>query len=380
MTGHIRKRENKTGTTWQIIIDKGEDPKTGKRNRESITIKGTKKEAEIILNEKLTEYNRGTYIERSKLTVGQHLADWMKTYAEPSLAPNTVRGYKVNIDKHTLPHIGNIELQKLTPVQVQDMYKKLEAGGLCPRSVQYVHATLRKALDRAYKMRLVSLNAAEFASPPKQIKPKVEVYNQTEVQTLLGAAKGTDMEVPVNLVVSLGLRRGEVLALKWEDVDFAKGTVAINRSLSNVGGETFFDTPKTAAGIRALSLPEALIALLKAHKGRQAEPKLLLGEGYENNDLVCCRLDGQMINPGSFSHAFSDFLERSKLRHIRFHDLRHTNATLMLQYGVPAKVASARLGHANIKITLDTYTHVLPEMQQDAADKLNEGIYGVGGA
>lgn len=374
MTGHIRKRTTKSGNSWQVILDKGVDSK-GKRLREYITVNGTKKEAQAILTEKISQYNRGSYIEPTQMTVEDCIRQWMKVYALPRLAPSTINGYRVNFENHTIPYIGNIKLQKLTPVQIQDMFTALADKGLNPRSVKYVHTTLREVLQYAYKMQLVSQNVADFVSPPKQQKYRATVYTEEEAIRLLQCAAGTDMEMPLNLAVGLGLRRGELLALQWKDIDFQNQTIAICRNLVCINKEFRFDKTKTESGNRTLLLSQSLLDKLKRYKKAQTETQLFLGKEYENNDLICCRQDGKPYHTGSFSHKFSEFLKRHELRHIRLHDLRHTNATLMLQYGVPAKIASERLGHSGIAITLDTYSHVSPEMQSDASRKLEQGVF-----
>lgn len=374
LTGHIRKRTTKKGVAWQIILEKGVDS-TGKRIREYITVEGTKKEAERIMHEKINEYNKGIYIEPSKITVEQHLMQWVETYCKPNLSPCTVRGYLVNIKKHTLPYIGAVQLQKLIPLQIQRMFEQLQEKNLSPRTIKYIHSTLREALHHAFKMQLIPRNPADFVSLPKQIKYRAKAYEENEVVKMLEAATNTDMEAPLNLAVGLGLRRGELLGLRWCDIDFEKNQISIVQNLVFVDGEYIFRQPKSESGNRTIEVPSSIVSVLKKHKKRQLEYKLLFGTAYNNNDLVCCKEDGSPHNPGSFSHKFDRFLETNGLRHIRFHDLRHTNASLMLQYNVPAKVASQRLGHSSIGITLDLYSHVIGDLQTEAANKIDEGIF-----
>lgn len=375
MTGHIRRRKTKSGLTWQVILDKGVSA-SGKRIREYIAVNGTQKAAKEILNQKISEYNSGTYIEPSVLTVKSCIEQWLIAYAEPSLSPSTLRGYRVNFEKHTYPYIGHIPLQKLSPVDIQYVYSELGKKGLSPRSIRYVHTTLREVLQYACKMRLISVNVTDFVTTPKQTKFKASVYNECEVAQMLRCAEGTDLEIPLLLDVETGLRRGELLALKWSDIDWEAGTADICRNLVCIKGEYLFQSPKTESGNRTLLLSKALLEKLKQHRIQQNEMKLRMGSGYHNNDLICCRSNGLPYQTGSFSHKFGNFLSKHNLKGIRFHDLRHTNATLMLKNGVPAKIASERLGHANIAITLDTYSHVSTEMQQGAVDKLSIGLFG----
>lgn len=374
MTGHIRKRTTKKGVSWQIIIEKGLDS-NGKRLRDYITVEGNKKDAERILNEKLVELEKGLYIEPSKLTVEGHIMNWIEIYVKPNLSPTTLKGYLVNLKNHTFPHIGTTPLQKLTPMQIQHMYGKLQEKGLSPRSIKYVHSTLRNALQFAYKMQLIPRNPADFVTLPKQIKYRGKAYEENEVIEMLEKAHGTEIEVPLQLAVGLGLRRGELLGLRWCDINLETNQITICQNLVFVDGEFIFRQPKSESGKRTIEMPSALNTILRRHKKLQLEDKLFFGSEYKDLDLVCCKRDGNPHNPGGFSHKFEKFLKKHGLRQIRLHDLRHTNASLMLQYNVPAKVASQRLGHSTVSITLDLYSHVLGNLQSEAADKIDSGIF-----
>lgn len=374
MTGHIKKRYTQKGTSWQIVLDKGVNS-NGKRIREYITVNGTKRQAQDELAKIISEYNNGSYIAPSKMTVQMLIAQWMTVYAIPQLALSTVRGYKVNFYKHTIPYLGHILVQRLSSVEIQNMYVKLEEKGLSPSSIRYVHKILHEVLQYAYKMRMISVNPSDLVSAPKQGKYKAEVYNAEEVAELLRCAKGTEMELPLMLDLETGLRRGELLALKWSDINWGARTLTVERNLVCINGEYKFGSPKTKSGNRKLLLSESLIEKLRQHRVLQTEIRLQLGATYQNNDLICCKTNGAPYNTGTFSHKFSNLLKKHGLKHIRLHDIRHTNATLMLEDGIPAKIASERLGHSGIAITLDTYSHVSPKMQQDAVEKLSSDIF-----
>lgn len=374
MTGHVRKRKTKGDKSWQITLDKGVDV-NGKRIREYITVNGTKQQAKAELARIIAEYNNGSYIEPSKMTVQALIVQWLTVYAEPRLAPNTVRGYRVNFDKHIIPYIGHMTVQKLTGPEIQDMYSQLAQKGLSPRSIRYVHTTLHGVLKYAHRARLISVNPSEFVSPPKQCRHKTEIYTAHEVTELLRCAAGTEMEIPLALDLETGLRRGELLALKWADINWETRTLTVCRNLVCIDRQYLFGTPKTVSGNRQLLLSEALLLKLKQHRVKQAEIRLQMGCVYQNNDLICCKYDGSPYNTGSFSHKFAALLKKHGLRQLRLHDIRHTNATLMLENGVPAKIASERLGHSGIAITLDTYSHVSPKMQKDAVEKLSSDIF-----
>ncbi|MGB7605896.1 MAG: site-specific integrase [Lutisporaceae bacterium] len=380
-SGHIRKRPTKKSENrWQIVIELGYDP-SGKRQRIFKTVEGTKKDASAAMTEMLNELNKGTYIEPSKMTLTQYLRDWLQTYAV-NLSPTTVAGYTVNIENHIIPYLGHVLMQQIQSIQVQKMYEyflrkplRNDKIGLSPRSIKYIHTTLHEALSHAVRMQIIVRNVTDFVTTPKQKKYRSTAYEEEQALELLEISKGTDMEAPITLALGLGLRRGELLGLKWHDIDFKNKQVRIINNLIYANKKLEFKDPKSESGIRTLEMPEGMIAILKRHQLKQKEYRLFYGSEYQENDLVCCYEDGQPYIPGTFSTKFTRFLSRNNLPKIRLHDLRHTNASLMLQYGVPAKVASQRLGHSTIGITMDLYSHVIGDMQKDAASKINIGIF-----
>ena len=243
------------------------------------------------------------------------------------------------------------------------------------RSVIYIHCNIRNTLDHALRMQLMPRDVADLVTLPKVKHFKSEVYDEDQIKKLVLMAQGTDMELPVTIAASLGLRRGELLGLKWENVDLDGKTISICDNLVPTSKGNITKAPKSENSRRTLDLPEGIVPILKKHRRMQAEKKLRLGAEYCNEGHVCCQEDGKHWAPSYFSKKFADFLKRHKLPHIRLHDLRHSNATLMLKYGVPAKVASQRLGHSNIGITLDLYSHVMGDMQKGAADKIDVGLF-----
>ena len=239
----------------------------------------------------------------------------------------------------------------------------------------YIHSVLREALSRAVENQLVPRNIAAFIDTPKLKKYRASVLNENEVQALLGACKNTKYYIPVLLGVALDLRRGEALGLQWKDIDYENKTMHINRSLLPTENGLIFHDPKTEGSNRLIVVSATVLDLLKAAKEQQEKYKAILGAAYNDNDLVSCLEDGNPINPSTFSQNFGRMLKRNNLPQIRFHDLRNTNATLMLKQNVPAKVASEKLGHSTVGITLDLYSHVLKEMQVEAAEKLDSLLF-----
>lgn len=380
-SGHIRKRQYKSGVSWQIIIENGVDNK-GIRKRIYKSVKGTKKEAQKVMTKMLNELNTGTYIEPTKTSVSEYLKEWMKTYIEPNLSPTTIVGYKANVYGHIIPHLGNIPIQNLNAIEIQKFYNKLSKEEnprtkkpLSARTIEHIHANLNSALKQAVKLGIIEKNPIEAVVKPKVKEYKADVYDEDEVKKLLTYVKETRLEVPVSLGVGLGLRRGEVLGLKWSSIDFENKKIKIESNLVYVNKEFIFKSPKSSAGERTLIVPDAIIEMLKKHKKVQNVNRLALGSEYQHNQLVCCEPDGRPIIPGSFSNRFTEFLKQHNLKQIRFHDLRHTHASLLLKYGVAAKVASTRLGHSSIGITLDLYSHIYNEVEVEAANKIESGIF-----
>lgn len=373
MGGHIRKRVNKKGTTWQIIIEDGLDNK-GRRKRVFKAKFGTKKEAEQELRKMLEAKEQGISIKPQHITLAEYLRNWFKNYVEVNLAPTTADGYRYNIEKHIILYIGTAKIQELRPDQIRGLYDKLQEKGLSAKSIRYVHRNLRQALQEAVDMKMIAQNPAASIKLPKVKKYRSEVYNESEIRTLLEKIRGTDMELPITLDVVFGLRRGELLALKWSNIDFKERKLAVVGNLISTSRGTMLRETKTESSRRIIDIPESIIGILLRHKEEQQKNKTMLGEKYIDLDLVCCHGDGRFINPKYFSNKFRKFLDRKGLKKIRLHDIRHSNATLMLTYGVPVKIAAQRLGHSSVSVTLDIYSHVLQEMQNEVTEKIECGI------
>lgn len=372
MRGHIRKR----GSKYSIVVDIGKNPKTRKRQQKWFSGYKTKKEAQNDLNRILYELEQNTFILPSTDTLEEYLNYWIKQ-RKSNLSPTTIYGYKSMMKNHIIPELGNIKLAELKPLQIQEYYnKKLET--LSPTTVLHHHRLLRKALEDAKQWQLIKLNPAEHIEPPKAKKYKAEVLNINEIKILLKALEGDRLEVPISLVLFLGLRRGELLALKWSDIDYKNKTISIQRNLvrgGDNGNELILKEPKTEESNRTIPISDNILTLLKKQEIKQKEDKLKLGEYYKDSDFIFTTETGNLINPATFSRDFGDFIKKNNFKHIRLHDLRHTNATLMLKSNIPAKIASERLGHSNTSTTLDLYSHVLKDMERETSDKLNDMIF-----
>lgn len=382
MSGGIRKRIGRNGDiTWLVTVETGTS-QNGKRHRIIKSVKGTKKEAEKLFILMMNELKDGTLDKKSMETLGQYLDHWVKTYVEPNLSPTTIVGYQVNIERHIKPYIGHIRLKELKPQHISSLYEKLLAegrtdgkGGLSAKSIRYVHRNLKQALQNAVNLKIISYNPAASVTLPRVKKFRSEVYDENELIKLLTAVQGTDMEVPVTIDVVLGIRRGELLALKWSDVDLEGKKIQIKNNLISTTstGIVIRDT-KTESSRRTITIPEFIVNFLKKHFQEQQKIRDALGGSYNEQNLICCNINGKPYCPKYFSNKFRKFLAKKGLKRIRLHDLRHSNATLMLLYGVPAKIAAQRLGHSSVSVTLDIYSHVLQDMQNEVSDQIENNI------
>jgi len=378
MIGHIAKK----GKKYYVVVPIT-DPATGEEKPKWFSGYRTKKEAETARIEIVSKLNNNTFVLPKKLTVKEYLEDWFKTYVEPNLSPTTVQGYKANIYRHTIPYIGGIPLQQLKAANIQEMYNTLKEkgrvdgkAGLSPTSIRYVHRVLREALQHAVKQQLIPRNIADDLTLPQVKKYRAKVYRPEEILTLLKCVKDNEYETVIYLAALLGLRRGEVLGLKWCDVDFRDKSITIQRQLLPTSKGVIFKDPKTEDSIRRLKLSERLVDILKKEKNKQKRNKLSLGKDYKDNNLVCCHDNGEMFHPSCLSRDFAEILKQNKLEHIRFHDLRHSLATNLLNTNTPMKVTSEILGHSNISITMDLYSHVTADTQKNALESLDKAVFG----
>lgn len=379
MKGHIRRRGDRS---WAIVIELDRDPQTGKRRQKWHSVKGTKKEAERRLTELLHQVNTGAYVEPTKFTVGAFLEQWLRDYAQGAVRPTTLDSYRYLIERHIAPALGRVPLAALKPLDLQRFYaEKLNSGrldgrgGLSARSVQYIHGLLRESLGSAVKWELISRNPAEAVDPPRQERREMQVLDVDAVQVFLEAARGTRFYALWVLDVTTGLRRGELLGLRWEDVDLEAGILTVRQTLVCLRGKLLIQPrAKTHKSIRVVSLPEMALAALRDHQTQQLDEQKFFGPGYEDHGLIFCTPEGRPMDPNKLARRFfKPLLRRAGLPNIRIQDLRHTHATLLLGAGVNLKLVSDRLGHTTTRMTADIYSHVLPRMRDEVAavvDKL----------
>jgi integrase len=373
MRGSIKK----DGDSWRVVFDIGKDPVTGKRKQKKGRFK-TKKEAEKFLSEQLNSVDKGTYFEPKDITFGEYLDYWLDNYAKPNTAQRTLENYQYMIVQHLKPSLGSIKIAKLHPSHLQEYYSqklicgKMDGEGLSPTSVKHHHRLLNKVLKDAVKWQFLVRNVAQAVTPPKVKKVEMQTWGNEQVKSFLEVAKSSVYYSIYLTAIYTGMRRGEILGLRWQDVDFDNLVVYVRQSLQEVKkvGLTFKE-PKSGKS-RSITITPILATEFKKLYKSQLENKLLFGQEYHNLDLVFAQKNGKPIQPTEMARSYRKLVEISGLPYIRFHDLRHTHATLMLQQGVHPKIVSERLGHSTIGITMDTYTHVLPNMQKEAVQQFDQ--------
>ncbi len=378
MRGHIAKKKGR----YYVVVDAppGED---GKRRRRWIPAGATEAEAEATLATTLGKVYGGTYVDPSRQTFGAFLADDWLPAVRVTLKASTAKLYDTLVDAYVVPSLGQVKLQRLTASDLNRFYaemledgKRRGDGGLSPTSVRNVHRVIHRALRDAVRWDRVAKNVAAYADPPRVDRSERMTWDVDDLRTFLGAAGDDDLGPVWLMLATTGMRRGEALGLKWSDVDLDAGRVTIRRTLSYEGTTPTLTEPKTAKSRRLVTIPAETVAALKSQKARQAEVRLAVGRGYRDEGFVFTGPAGAPLNPTTVSRSFVRLVEGLGLPRLTVHGLRHTWATVALGSGVPAKVASEVLGHSSIAITLDTYSHALPAMQEAATQAVADRIFG----
>ncbi|MGG3889601.1 tyrosine-type recombinase/integrase [Metabacillus fastidiosus] len=363
--GQIRKE----GSSWYFVAELGTDPLTGKRKRKKQRGFKTKKDAEKALALIEAEVYKGTYFEPSNTSYKEHILDWYKSKKQ-SINIQTAGTYDSIINHRIIPSLGHISLSSLTPILLQNYVNELHDEGLSSATIKKIYNIIKGSLDYAVNMELLPSNPMKKLQLPKDKKKEMTVWEVPDIKAFLHVAKTDRFYIAFHLAITTGMRRGEILGLRWKDIDFHKGVLYVRQTLSK-DGKQFLVGAKTESSVRSIKLPKETLSALQSQKINISKEKLRHGAAYVDHDLVVCTMKGTPVNPNNLTRTFNKLIEEAKAPPIRFHDLRHTHATMLLAQGVAAKVISERLGHSNIKTTLDIYSHVLPNMQEEAANQID---------
>jgi integrase len=324
-----------------------------------------------------SEVARGLPAPDERVTVEAFLEDWLETTVKPNLRPNTYTGYALNVRKHIVPVIGSLRLARLSQRDVERLLTRKRTDGLSPRTIQYIHATLRAALAKAARWDMVGRNVAALVSGPTVTRKPIEPLTTVQVREFLEGVKDDRLGALYVIAFTLGMRQGEILGLRWQDVNLDDGTLRVAQTLQRIPGGRAFGPPKSERSNRRLVLPAFARDSLKAHRTRQLEERLAAGSAWNDSGLVFTTSIGTPIDSRSLTRQFQAHLERLKLPRQRFHDARHACASLLLELGEPMRTIMEVLGHSQIALTADTYSHLSIEMKRGAATKM-ESLFGAG--
>lgn len=344
----------------------------GKRQRK-VVYGATRREVADALKKVLRDQQLGTLPTGPNQTVGQFLRGWLATYVKPGTRPKTYETYAGLVEQHLIPSIGAIRLDKLTPDHVQAMLNAKAQTKLSRRTVFHLRAVLRTALNRAIRNGLIARNVAALTDPPKVERAELGFLSPAEAKRLLAASTGRERAL-YHLTLATGLRQGEALGLRWSDVDLDGGSLTVSHALQRIGGQHVLVQPKTTRSRRTVPLPSPVVDSLRQLRREQTAMRLRAGSKWQDFDLVFCTDHGTALDGPTVTRSFQRALAAAELRRIRFHDLRHSAASILLAEGTPMRVVMELLGHSTITLTANTYSHVMPAALREAADAMERAL------
>jgi integrase len=378
MRGSIRERQSTSKLpqnrkpTWEIQVYIEKDHLTGKWKRHFETLRGSKADAQRRLNQLLVDLDNDRFATApSGMTVGSYFQSWLDGYVKNHCSIATYIRYEQDIRKHIVPTFGCLKLKELTPSLIQPFYDSA-CRELSNKTVHNIHGVLNEGLKQAVRKSYLNNNPCERVDPPSPKTKPMRTLTQQEVEALLKAGEGSYYYPIIYTAVSSGLRQGELLALRWQDLDLDSSTISVNRSLYKAKGVCLFKDPKTAQGFRFVGMTSKLELFLRDYQMEQQELALKTGRNVLQGDLVFPSINGEPMHRGVVYQNFKRIATVAGIRNIRFHDLRHTFASLMLRSGADPKVISEALGHTSVSFTLDRYVHTTPVMQKEAMQRLND--------
>ena len=358
-----------------IAVSMGRERKTGKYLYKWTTVRGTRRDAERKLTELQHQLDTGVLVPLGKTRLKEYLQRWLKDYVQSNLSPRTAEGYEHICNHHLIPTLGDTPLSNLRPEHFQQYYSDKLSSGLSAQTVRHHHTCLHKALQTAMEWGLLARNPADAVTPPRAKVIEMKTWGEGDIATFLNAALDTPYFAILHTAIFTGMRRSELLALRWCDVNLALCQVYVTRSLHVLtGGKVIIAQPKSAKAKRMIALSPLSVSVLSQQREKQVQDRAVLGAPLKDDDPVFSKPDGRPFLPNTVTHAWIKLVRRTGLNPIRLHDARHSHASIMLKQGTHPKVVQERLGHASIQITLDTYSHVAPGIQEAAAARFDQAF------
>lgn len=384
VVGNIEKRgEN----SYRLRVSGGYTGE-GKRITYKKTIQAKNKtEAQKELALFISEIETGQALSAKKMRFRDYADFWIKNYAIPNLSPKTYERYKSMLKSRILPYLGNMYLDKIQPMQLMYLYQELDQATytrknttykLSPKTILEHHRLLHSMLQQAVYWQMVPYNAASRVRPPKSKKTNIKFYDDVQTIALIKALEGEELKFRVIILLTIftGLRRGEVLGLEWQDINFNNSSVTVRQASQYVPSIGIYTKdPKTETSNRTISIPESILRLLREYKRKQLEIRLRLGDKWIETNRLFVQWNGIPMHPDTITKWFRQFLKEKNLPPITFHGLRHTHATLLIAQGLDVRTVSNRLGHAQTSTTLNIYAHSFTRMDREASDKLDNLLY-----
>jgi integrase len=385
--GRVYRHEGARGSTWRFVVDLPPDPATGRRRQQRGSGFSTKRDAEAALNEVLAGVH-GVPLGRAagRQTVQEFFDEWLAANKPPALSPTTWKGYADLARNRVIPRIGAVRLEALTPKILRDFYTDLRENGvgrtngrLAPQSVRNTYTFVNRVLEDAVRLRVLKENPNRLAPRPKVPKKEADVWSPPEAAEFIAGTTNDPLWPAWLLLLTTGMRRGEIVGLRWRDLDLDGGRAIVRKNTVAAGYDVHTKDPKTTSGRRTVALDAVTVEALRQHRQRMEQTMTALGGTVEPTTKVFLSEVGEELHPQSFTYRFEKAAERAGLRPISIKDARHTSATIALAAKTHPKIVSERLGHADIRITLDTYSHAMEDLQREAAEGISALLHPVQG-
>lgn len=371
--GHVRKR----GERWAFVVELERDPATGKRRQRWVSGFRTKDDAERELRKRLLLIDEDQDAFPVETTVAAFAGSWLEHLeTQGRLRPGTIRNYRQLVQTHVAPRIGGLAVRRVRPADIQGVLDTMTRAGKAPRTVAHARAAMGACFTYALRMGIVTVNPVRASEAPAKKVPELRTPNAAELRVIIDAAMGTRWEVPILLAATTGARRGEVLGLRWGNVDLARGRARIVEAVQRINKQTVFASPKTARAFRSVPLVPEVVERLRRHRAEQAQRLLALGIRADDETVVCDGGDGRPIDPSTFTHATTRIAADAGLPGVRLHDLRHAVATVLALSGNRPEITSMMLGHASVAFTLQTYTHPTDDELDSVTEHLGNALSG----